>query len=665
MAKVQLLEDELINKIAAGEVVERPASVLKELVENAIDAGATQIEVNLAEGGRSLISVKDNGCGMSRDDATLAVKRHTTSKLSHSDDLFSVATMGFRGEALASISSVSRFTFATREQGSEQGVRLELQEGKLSEASYVGEFGSEVTVSDLFFNVPARLAFMKSAPTEYAYCYEYMSSLALARPDLGFKLVHNDKIVLSTSPDMQNHREDPTFWGEELLRKRALEVFKKEDVDQFLYVSAVDKFGRIEGLISPPGHEKGTAKHVYTFVNRRWVKDKLLRYGVMRGYHSHLLKGKHPFCMVHVTLDPSLVDVNVHPAKAELRFQYGGELQGLIALMIRDGIRGGGWAASDDAAPRNDQARQEAGLASVSSPKQLQTKDKSLALGGGFDDIQTDFSSPTPQQARPISPSFSSGNRYQSASSFSRELFGQVAKASASAQGASIYEKGPASQTVMSFDFETNQSSTVSNAQETIASHKPIDWSSLTFIGTYARCYLLFEAQGALLAVDQHAFHERIIYERLKTDKNLLTDSQALLMPEYIELSATERQALKDSAEDLQAIGFRFNFIGNEAVELLALPSILTKADPEALISELLKAHCASEHEDTSLHLTHDILATLACHSAVRAGEMLDTDDLNELLRQADGVDFYLNCPHGRRVFKWWRLPEIERWFDR
>ncbi|RZA20290.1 MAG: DNA mismatch repair endonuclease MutL, partial [Proteobacteria bacterium] len=343
MARVHLLDDELINKIAAGEVVERPASVVKELVENAIDAGAQHIRVSLKDGGRQLIEVSDDGGGLSPEDAVLALKRHTTSKLRTADDLFAVSTMGFRGEALASISSVSRFTLQSMSRELAEGIRVHHEDGRTTNTPWQGTFGTSVTVKDLFYNVPARKTFMKTSAAEFAVCHEYIQALALAMPERGFRLLHNDKEMFSVGP-----LPVAEGWarGEQALRLRAQAILGEEITGKLVYVQHVDRHAKVEGLISPPGLDKASAKHIFTFVNHRWVKDKVLRNGVLRGYHSHILRGKFPVALMYLDVEASLVDVNVHPAKTELRFQYGSEVASAVAMAIRDGLRQGAWSSA-------------------------------------------------------------------------------------------------------------------------------------------------------------------------------------------------------------------------------------------------------------------------------------------------------------------------------
>jgi DNA mismatch repair protein MutL len=344
MGRVHLLEDAVINKIAAGEVVERPASVVKELVENAIDAQATAIRIELEEGGRRKIVVTDDGYGMSEEDARLAIVRHATSKISAVEDLYSVDSMGFRGEALASIASVSQFSLMTRQGQDSVGTRIQTDGSiDLSVTPWHGPRGTTMAVESLFFNIPVREKFLKSPASEFAHCHELIQNIALARPEVSFTLLHNGKEYLSAPRVCEREELQGSILTEKTVRRRAAQILSQEVVDELLYVTESNQYGEVEALISPPGVEKPTGKHIATFVNRRVVKDKTLRFGIMRGYSSHLLTGKYPRVLAFMTIDPSLYDVNVHPTKEELRFQYPTEVQGLISLAIRGRIRHGDW----------------------------------------------------------------------------------------------------------------------------------------------------------------------------------------------------------------------------------------------------------------------------------------------------------------------------------
>jgi DNA mismatch repair protein MutL len=680
MARVQLLDDELINKIAAGEVVERPASVVKELVENAIDAGATHVKVILKDGGRQLIQVYDDGSGMTWDDAVLAVKRHTTSKLQSADQLFQVQTMGFRGEALASIASVSRFTLQTQSMGQE-GCRVHVEDARQLETVWQGPLGTTISVADLFYNVPARRAFMKNASAEFAACHEYMQALALSLPSTGFTLLHNDREIFSVSP---SPKADGLGRGEPAMRARAIGILGREDAEQLVYVQRSDRHGHVEALLSPPGLDKATARSCFTFVNGRWVRDKLLRFAIQRGYHSHLMKGKFPVALLYLTIDPALVDVNVHPAKTELRFQYAPEVQNAVVFAIREALREGAWAGDRTATSKPPQATEPA---SVDKQTAVQMpSETSLSIAPQDFDLylpQNSYQVPAPQPATAAAvkrttmrfdaaPAPVSSSRVRE---LAPDLFTPPAKAPERRDGSagssllgSALRQG-ASQETIAADAEAVRTAAKPmayaqvqkpSAQVPAADGKSIiPWLDLQFIGPFARCFLLFEYQQQLLAIDQHAFHERVLYERLLENPELLRRSQPLLMPEVLEFSPTECERLLVMKEALAALGIAIHGVSATEIEVTAVPSLLVNKDIGSLLGAILGG------KDKPSELAHDVLATMACHAAVRAGEDLPEAELKALLKEAESVDFYHNCPHGRRVFRWWKQSQVAAWFDR
>ena len=639
MRTIHLLEDTVINKIAAGEVVERPASVVKELVENALDAGATEIRVELEDGGRRRISVIDDGPGMRPEDAALAVVRHATSKIATMDDLVTAMSMGFRGEALASIASVSKFSLITREKNAKSGTRILITGGdspKVStEAS--GASGTTVSVEDLFANVPARQKFLKSATTEYSACFELVQAMSLARPSIGFTVLHNGKETLrAISQKAENGARSGASGdesiGELVLRARAQDVLGKEVSDALVYVARKSAHGNIEALVSPPGLDRGNAKHLHTFINGRWVKDKTLRYGVLRGYHSHLMSGKFPIVVLHVTLDPALVDVNVHPAKTEVRFQYASEIQAEIALAIRGALRHGAWAEIPMAVDLQPTAPTLGFLSAPSSP----IVSTSIRRYDGNSVNSDGSSSYGRSSSRDSSSIYDSSSHRIVASNSARSSFSEFASPSSSS-------------------FEDTKTS----------SEDMPSWGNLQFLGAFSRCYLIFADGDRMLVLDQHAFHERIVYERLMRDKTLLQRSQPLLMPESVEVDGAGADVLRQRQNELARVGFKYSVLTDSTVEVSSIPVILAGRDLQSIVAALADPETTDVPTDDASGLAQHLLSTIACHSAVRAGEELGPDELKQLLREAADVDFFLNCPHGRRVFRWWNKAQVAGWFDR
>jgi DNA mismatch repair protein MutL len=610
VGKIQLLADDVINKIAAGEVVERPASVVKELVENALDAGARSIQVELEDGGRKAIAISDDGCGMDEGDALLALKRHATSKIRSVDDLYAAATMGFRGEALASIASVSRLTLTTRERDAATGIRIEASGSDTPQVQrgVAAATGTALACRDLFYNVPARQKFMKSTASELGAVTEFFDAAVLCWPDVRLRLLHNGKEIIASAAAP---RETSVCGiGETALRARAAAVFGDEVASKLVYVSEADSHAAVEGLVSPPGLEKATSKSMFTFVNGRWVKDKVLRYAVQRGYHSHLLRGKYPVVALHITVDPSVVDVNVHPAKTEVRFQYGSEVQSVIVRAIMKALRQADWA-------------QPSGMGRGFLPV------GSLRVGMTDRHSEAEPKNPLPAFAEPKNP-----------------------------LPAFAEPKNP----LPAFAEPKNPLPAFAEPKNPEPVAAAIPWADLAWIGSVGRCYLMFTDGERLLAVDQHAWHERIIFERLSRDRALLHQSQALMIPESIELPAGHCEALQAGHDTLARNGFDLEFTGDTSIEVRAVPAILAHRDPQEMLAAIAETGFGGE---VTAEIGQDLLATFACHSAVRAGEELGPDELRRLLREASEVDFQHNCPHGRRVFRWWESSQIARWFDR
>ncbi|MEI8026207.1 MAG: DNA mismatch repair endonuclease MutL [Pseudomonadota bacterium] len=676
MTRIEILSDEVASKIAAGEVVERPASVLKELIENSIDAGATRIDVEWDAGGMTRLSVRDDGAGIDRLDMPRTIIRHATSKIKTADDLFTIKTMGFRGEALASIASVSKFTILTQPPNGE-GSKLQvlsdydLLSPKISPWS--GPVGTTVIMEDLFYNVPARLNFLRKSTSESAACLELIQNIALCNPAVSFSAMSNGKYVLQAEKIALSDTEST-------LRARAKQII--EDVDQLLFIKDETSFGQVTGLISPPGLDRSTARNIYTFVNHRLVKDKILRFALQRGYHGHLLKGRQPVAIIQVVMDPSLVDVNAHPAKTEIRFQYPEDVQSLISLAIRKAIRDADWAAPQysesspstvpppavTAAGTENEAHADFQASSYRAPL-------GRFVGEDFgNDIPSsksrDFSSPISHQ------SFSKDFDIATTSQATPWRKTTETKVSLKSYDGSSYANQASSQTYVD-RRDTSPSPLEASSSPKATTWKPgrelfekdkkagaIPWADLTYIGTFAKCYLIFEYQKKLLLADQHAFHERILFEKLSHDPKLLKTVQPLIIPEVYTLSPEEAASLEQNLSKWKDLGFDLKIWTNGTVELNALPSILVNANKEALLAELSEKSW-SHHDSMSSDISSEVLETIACHTAVRSGEDLTENGIRDLLSQASEVDFYHNCPHGRRVFRWFDEKDVGSWFDR
>ncbi len=645
MATINVLEDSIINKIAAGEVVERPASVIKELLENSLDAKAKHIFIELTDGGLSAISIRDDGTGIAKGEAHLVPLRHATSKIQKVDDLFGISSLGFRGEAMASIASVSRLTISSVERGKANGFRMQNREGSWHYEDWQSQGGTRVEVEDLFFNVPARLKFLKTPARELILCKDWVKALALVNPDVTISLKEKNKEAWIIPASVAT--------GEEALRERLGHVWPGEDVTQFVYACEESAYCKVEGLFSPPGYEKASANMIACFVNGRWVKDQNLRYGILRGYQSHLLKGKYPAAVLFVSCEPSLIDVNVHPAKTEVRFQYPSEVQGLIASAIRQALRQGSWALAP-AAPAGGYGKavipSAARVGDLVEQGTVSSKwDARRAFSPGHDkDANAVIPSAErvgdPIEKSPASDVIPAGDLYRSNRVPNKLPFGMVS-------GKLAWQKSAV---------------TPSSKELPKPDERLFPWTEMRWLGPIFGCYLLFEHNNHFLIIDQHAFHERVIFERLSKDASLLKEVYPLLVPEILTLNEAEVLTVSEKAKALKKLGFDLHAVSLTEVELRAVPGILAKCNFQDFFKELLAQDLEALPDNLSeLGAVQPILATLACHSAVRAGQDLEQREWAGLLREALEVDFYLNCPHGRRVFKWFTKSQVEAWFDR
>jgi DNA mismatch repair protein MutL len=574
MGKVARLPDGLVNQIAAGEVVERPASVVKELLENALDAGATRIQVELGEGGLARIAVSDDGSGMSPEDARLCLERHATSKLRDLEGLSQIATMGFRGEALPSIASVSRLTLTTRELQATGATRLRIEGGTLLEESEVGApVGTQVVVEELFFNVPARRKFTKRPETELGHCAEAVIRLALGRPDVSFHLSQGGKVTFA-SPG----HGDP--------RERIAAAISPELHALLIPVELRRGGVTITGYVASPDYSVSTARALYTYVNQRFVRDRGLLHAIGRGYQNVLPPGRQPAAVLHLDVPLQQVDVNVHPQKLEVRFLDARQIYDLVVEAVRAALRGSPWLAH----------RPAAGV--VSRP--------------ALEPARFDFRPPAPDR---------------------------VAEA---------------------IDLYRTDSEPLAPGNELPT---PGYFSALRCIGQLARTYLVCEAPGGtLVLVDQHAAHERIRFATLLQQfAQGPIQGQGFLFPVQVTLPVADARALLDHAEELHRLGFELEAFGGETLALKSVPALLAGADYPRLLVDLAQELGQHARQHSADDAFSHVLATMACHSAVRAHQTLSDPEVRALLDGLDRVDFKTRCPHGRPVAAELTLAELEK----
>ena len=599
VSRIHQLPDLLISQIAAGEVVERPASVLKELVENSLDAGAARIDVQLEEGGVRLIRIADDGRGIERDDLPLALARHATSKIASLDDLERVASYGFRGEALASIASVARVTLTTRTAADSHAWRLRSEGGSAEPAALAA--GTVVEVADLYYNTPARRKFLKSENTEYAHCAEALRRIALGRPDVAFSLMHNRAVKLRLPAGKPEQRLREIF-GEEF-------IAHCRDVD----VTAGDV--RLTGYAALPAYSRSGRDEQYFFVNGRFVRDKLLSHAAREAYADVLHGLRHPAYALFLSLDPAGVDVNVHPAKTEVRFR---DSRGIHQFVFHALTR----TLATPLAGAGAMAQAAAAVPPAPAP--------SAPYRPAFQQGRLDVREPTPTAAY---------------LDFARGAFPAAPRNDANPRGG---------------EPPTGDAATPSPGAS--AGAPPLGYALAQLHGIY----ILAQNEAGLVLVDMHAGHERILYEKLKNAIDAgPPPTQVLLVPALIAVSETDAAVAADNAEALAGIGFEIAAAGPRELAVRAVPALLAGGDVPALVRALLaelREHPASRVIEAR---RNELLATMACHGAVRARRALTPPEMNALLRDMEATERADQCNHGRPTWVQLSMAELDRLFMR
>jgi DNA mismatch repair protein MutL len=617
MAVVQRLSEALANQIAAGEVVERPAAVVKELVENALDAGATRVEVRLEDGGRRLVEVVDDGRGMARDDALLALERHTTSKLRTSDDLFDIRTYGFRGEALPSIASVSRFTLTTRTADALAATRLVVEGGKVVSVEEAGApQGTRIEVADLFWNVPARLAFLKTRATEVGHAVDWVSRLALVNPQVSF---------LVTEGRTTHLRAEAT--GD--LKERIAAVLGRDLYEQLHEVSYAGDGLSLRGYAAAPTRAVSTTREIHTFVNGRYVRDKSLLHAVGRAYAGVLPVGQSPSVVLFLTVPPGQVDVNVHPQKLEVRFR-------------------------DARAPGDAVVRAIAPMLAASPWIKQKPQGRTYVLGGAPAPVAQPVETPAPAPTPVIEP-VPKAMDLPGLPAVS-DLFDPRQQRIARALDA--WNKGRPS---AEMDVEPpplvakQRPEPVPSPPEPLpparAPDEAIRFSDLRYLGQVHRTYLVCESPDGLVLLDQHAAHERVLYEKYKSERaGEAKAGQPLLVPVTLELSPADARLVEGALEALNDLGFEVEPFGGTTFSVKAAPGELGQGDLARTLRELAAEIRSFGHADSADRAEEALLARMACHAAVRAGHPLEPAEAVHLLGLLDGTPFHAQCPHGRPV---------------
>jgi DNA mismatch repair protein MutL len=589
-SKIKILPDNLINKIAAGEVVERPSSVVKELIENSIDAGATEIFVDIEQSGKRLVKVTDNGSGMSKEDARVAFERHATSKISSEAELESIRTMGFRGEALSSIASVSQVRMLTAGRQAPSGVLIEIEGGALKAVSdAAAQSGTSIEVNHLFYNMPARLKFLKSPATEFSHILSAVSHQAMAHPAYRFRLTHNKKTVL----DLPSSDD---------IRERAFQLYGRELSENLVEFAGGRDSVRVHGLLAKPAYTRADRTYQDFYVNGRYVKNASLSHALYEAYKDLLMRDRHPVGFIFIDLDPSLVDVNVHPAKAEVRFRNQGQIHDLVRDVVREGLRGVGMASP---AMKQDGVREAV---------------TDYLRNAEFGMRNPEWKSPLPLGER------------------------------AGVKGA--------------FGLDTSQDSF-----EDSSSHPAflIPHSEVLFpLAQVHDSFIVAQANDGMALIDQHAAHERVLFEKLQDQEaagNI--PAQNLLIPVQVELGPAEQELLAEYLSELNRLGLTVENFGGNTFVIKAVPALMTGGDYQRLLLDIMdevKVHGKSGKMD---ELRDEVLSVMACHPAIKVHRRLSFPEMERLITDLFSCRMPHSCPHGRPTVVRFSMNDINRMFKR
>lgn len=651
MNRIRLLPDHVANQIAAGEVVERPASVVKELVENALDAQASRITVEIQAGGRSLIRITDDGIGMSRDDALLSLERHATSKIRRAEDLAAIATMGFRGEALPSIASVSRFTLTTRERdaSSPEGTQIIISGGKIHEVKSAGTApGTIIEVRQLFFNLPARRKFLRTEETEGAHIQHYLTLAALAHPSVSF-IFQKDGRAIWQLPSVRSGNDFAARLAALRERLRALygdeqkllpvdfsgEIATRDDSDTD-YSPTV----RLWGFMGAPGVSRATREDQHLFINRRPVENRGLNFALLEGYHTALMKGRYPVCCLFLEIDPAAVDVNIHPAKREVKFHREAEVRRFVAEAIRQTLLNFHSKPANDAklgyaTPKPQSTRQE--------PETLpEIKSSAQAAQRALPHFPAALSPPPPESPEP------SGHQTPLPMGFSQR-----------AETRSL----PGSNSSHESEFVAHPQS----PRALPAGPVPLLQVPLRLVGVIGKLYVILESDRGLVLLDQHAAHERILFEQMlnRLEQNGQAMSQRLLLPATVELSARDANFVREQLPILTRLGVGLSEFGESTFLLDALPPFVKASDPRRFVLELVDELKAAGQEVNSLRLGEHTVAKTVCRHAVKANDPLAGRELENLVEDLRHCAMPYTCPHGRPTIIEMNFRELEKKFGR
>ncbi|MDB2327068.1 MAG: DNA mismatch repair endonuclease MutL [Verrucomicrobiales bacterium] len=610
MGKIQLLSDTLASQVAAGEVVERPASVVKELIENSIDAGARNIEMRVRRGGISSIQIADDGCGMDKTDALMSLERHATSKLRESSDLESILTMGFRGEALPSIASVSKFRLTTRETNALEGTEILINGGKLISVKEAGEApGTQIEARSLFYNMPARRKFLRTENTEFSHIEHQVRVHAIAHPRIRFLLVHNERTTFHLPATESLFERVRGLVGNELAM-RLLEIRKQE------------RNGiKISGFIGQPGVSRSNRSLQMIFLNRRPVEGAMLQYALREGYHTALMKGQQAVTFLFLEMDPRKVDVNVHPAKREVRFHDGNTLKSMVADVVAETLE-------QRESPSPNRVRE------TPAPEELSV---SFEVSEEEDLRQESLIPELEQQAL-------------------RKDWSPLLATDAPPEPAAVAPEEA---------IEQPDEELIEAPPEPVATQVP-KAKDFRILGVIGKLYVLMENTQGLVLMDQHAAHERILFEQMRSRMETEgVPTQSLLMPVTIEMTPKDFDLVREHVGTLQKLGIGAEVFGANTLKIDSLPTFVSESDSNRFINDVLEELPKDTGRMSSVRLGEDMVATTVCRHAVKANDDLHPKELEKLLEDLLDCELPFCCPHGRPTLVQISFKELEKKFGR
>jgi len=666
MSKIRVLPDHISNLIAAGEVVERPASVAKELVENAIDAGATRIVIDVEAGGRRLLKITDDGEGMNRDDAVLAFERHATSKIARAEDLNAIATLGFRGEALASIASVARVELISRTEEASAGTRVLIEGGRMRDVKDAAHpRGTTIGVRDLFFNTPARRKFLRSEATETYHLTNLVTHYALAHPEIAFTLTNNGRETLRVAPAQD-------------LRERAYQIFGAQFLDSLLEVSnqaespaQYGQIARVQGFVSAPRERRTSRDAQFLFVNGRFVRDRLIGRALSEGYRSILPHGVYPAALLFIEVPLEEVDVNVHPAKTEVRFRRAAAVADAVREAVRNGLASAGYAPTADI--RDAASTATAGVGADSSESAEASTGDVPNVQGEPTSRETFALHPRPQQERigfafaaapqresfpdeaaqipaTSSPNAATGLAATAELGVEAENFG-VAELRKTESDAHAFPDLPPLDSAYKFVREVAVESVGSNIRP---------------LGQLDESFIIATDDEGLLLIDQHVAHERVLFDKYRAlEASRRAESQQMLIPETFDLTPAQAAAFDVAAEELEAYGFELMRLSGRTVAIKSTPADLPASEARNVLAEVLDTVDAEKRGAARATLRDEIAASLACHAAIKVNMPLAPEKMRWLIDRLLTTSSPTTCPHGRPVILRLAMQDILKGFHR